>query len=57
MSQTTSLNTSTGFDLEEYERKMFSASKSFSVEVAVSFGDSDAADLLEAYEKKLLTGQ
>ena len=30
MNQPSSLNASTGFDLEEYERKMLSASKSFS---------------------------
>jgi hypothetical protein len=57
MSQPSSLNKSTGFDLEEYERKMLSASKSFSADIAVSFSDSDAAGLLEAYEKKLLSGQ
>ncbi|HEX3167158.1 MAG TPA: hypothetical protein VN763_07425 [Saprospiraceae bacterium] len=52
-----SLNPSTGFDLEEYERKMLSSSKSFFADIAVSFSDSDAASLLEAYEKKLLSGQ
>ena len=53
----TSLNASTGFDLEEYERKMLSSSKSFFADIAVSFSDSDGASLLEAYEKKLLSGQ
>jgi len=57
MNQPSSLNTSTGFDLEEYEHKILSESKSFSTDVAVSFSNSDSADLLEAYEKKLLSGQ
>ena len=52
-----SLNASTGFDLEEYERKMLSSSKSFFADIAASFSDSEAESLLEAYEKKLLSSQ